>query len=587
MRKNPRSNVAWLVTAAAGWLVAQACGSSRTGTGQDSGLPGADGAGRLDSQAFASGGKGPAASGGTGGLAGAGGTPACGTPGMPCCEANGCSAGGCCVSSICTTPGATCVGLGNGICSNGACGSCGGPGMACCGANPSNGACTAPATRCIAGTCASCGTLGSPCCASNTCSSGCCSGGTCVASGAACAPDASLPADAALPGSGGRSGSTGGGIGIGGSATAGKTGTGGVAAGGARTGGTSGSGGAGRTGGAAGTATGGSRTGTGGIAGTGGNVGLGGSLAGTGGTGGTTVPEGPDGGSDVPIVDPCNGACAAGTFCNQARAVCLTTAPEWIPVPGGAFTMGNDTARSAFSDSPWAPAHQVNVPDFEMLRTEVTVAQYRACVEAAVCTLPSYPTDSRSNYPRAGFNHHPVNNVTSLQAAAYCAWIGGRLPTEAEWEYADRNGGDGLYAWNFGGNATGFGCDYAVIGPNGCGKDSTWEVCSKPLGNTSHGLCDMTGNVVEWTADDYLDYGKDGQTVIATPVDGSAYRSPTHTDSTSVIVRGGCYIRSVVYGTSVGLDTLASYYRTWEQASYASYIQGFRCARAARQDAGP
>jgi len=95
------------------------------------------------------------------------------------------------------------------------------------------------------------------------------------------------------------------------------------------------------------------------------------------------------------------------------------------------------------------------------------------------------------------------------------------------------------------------------------------------------------GNLVEWTADDYLDYGKDGQTAIATPVDGSAYRSLTHTDTTSVIVRGGSYLRSVVYGTSIGLDTLACFYRNWEQDTYASHIQGFRCARAAQHDAGP
>jgi iron(II)-dependent oxidoreductase len=318
--------------------------------------------------------------------------------------------------------------------------------------------------------------------------------------------------------------------------------------------------------------------GTGGAVGTGGAMGTGGAAVGTGGRAGTGGAMGTGGAA----VDACAGACGPRTFCNQARAVCLTTDPEWVPVAGGTFTMGNDAAPSPYSDfSPWGPAHQVHVPDFQMLRTEVTVAQYRACVNAGTCTLPMNPYgDSRDAYSHAGFDNHPVNNVTSSQAAAYCAFIGGRLPGEAEWEYADSNGGMGIYAWNYGGDHSGFDCNHAVIGSNGCGMNSTWEVCSKPLGNTSHGLCDMTGNVSEWTADDYSLYDANKDGIIDTPVDGSAYHSPNHTDFTSVF-RVGSYIDTLAIGKIIITDLQSCFYRATLSSYPYGYNVGFRCARDA------
>jgi formylglycine-generating enzyme required for sulfatase activity len=68
-----------------------------------------------------------------------------------------------------------------------------------------------------------------------------------------------------------------------------------------------------------------------------------------------------------------------------------------------------------------------------------------------------------------------------------------------------------------------------------------------------------------------------------TPVDGSAYINPTHTDATSVVVRGGSYIQTVAHGTSVSVNLLTCYYRSWERGDYYSYILGFRCARDVAQ----
>ncbi|HQC44850.1 MAG TPA: formylglycine-generating enzyme family protein, partial [Myxococcota bacterium] len=151
------------------------------------------------------------------------------------------------------------------------------------------------------------------------------------------------------------------------------------------------------------------------------------------------------------------------------------------------------------NDLSWSrPVHRVTVPTFEMSKTQVTVDQYIACVNVGACTEPD--TEDYCNWIKSDRGSHPVNCVSWNQAQAFARWAGGRLPSEAEWEYAARSGGrDWKYPWGDE-EAT---CERAVIseGGNGCGRGSTWPVCSKPSGNTTHGLCDMAGNVWEWVQD--------------------------------------------------------------------------------------
>ncbi len=181
---------------------------------------------------------------------------------------------------------------------------------------------------------------------------------------------------------------------------------------------------------------------------------------------------------------------------------------DWVRIPGGTFRMGSEYAPAE------RPIHEVAVKAFELGRTEVTNRQYRACVEAGACTEP----ELKCLGPAFRGLEQPVVCVTWTQARVFAAWAGGRLPSEAEWEYAARGaGGARRYPWGDEPPT----CLRVVFSERpvelGCGRGATWPVCSKPAGNTKQGLCDMAGNVWEWTEDRYH-ASYDGA-----PADGSAW----------------------------------------------------------------
>ncbi len=183
----------------------------------------------------------------------------------------------------------------------------------------------------------------------------------------------------------------------------------------------------------------------------------------------------------------------------------------------------------------------------EFNKTEITVAQYRECVNTKKCSKPDHKTASKyCNWGYVDRDSHPINCVDWNQATAFCRWAGGRLPTEQEWEAEASNGGQRKYPW---GNETAT-CDYAIMSRDGdgCGKDSTWPVCSKPRGNSVSGLCDMSGNILEWTSS---------------------------SEGIVRVVRGGAWNE----GHS---DNLAASFRNERHlASRGTYI-GFRCGRSSR-----
>lgn len=250
-----------------------------------------------------------------------------------------------------------------------------------------------------------------------------------------------------------------------------------------------------------------------------------------GGTGGIGVNGGvmTTGGIDDRGVDDDDG----GTTIER----CTSDCPEldWVTIPAGTFQMGSP---DQVGDSDEHPRHEVTVPRFQMSKTEITVSQYAKCVKAGVCEAPSSDGDVY-NWDKPGRENHPINGIQWDHAISFCRWLGVRLPTEAEWEYAARSGGqDIIYPWG----DEPASCEYAVIDTGvgeyadgwGCNAGTTMEVCSKASGNTAQGLCDMAGNAEEWVADDWHER-YDGA-----PVDGSAWIGDTEEDYAGV-VRGGSY----------------------------------------------
>ena len=143
------------------------------------------------------------------------------------------------------------------------------------------------------------------------------------------------------------------------------------------------------------------------------------------------------------------------------------------------------------------PVHIVEIASFQITQTEITVSQYRKCENSGSCVMES-STNILCNANPPGYENHPLNCVDYNEAVDFCGWSGGRLPSEAQWEYAARSGGQKIaYPW---GNEMPS-CEYAVMDDegNGCGSGRTMEVCSKTKGNTEQNLCDMTGNVWERT----------------------------------------------------------------------------------------
>jgi sulfatase modifying factor 1 len=240
----------------------------------------------------------------------------------------------------------------------------------------------------------------------------------------------------------------------------------------------------------------------------------------------------------------------------SARVVELRAPPpERIRLPGGTFIMGSTWLEltRAFSlcrqevlgaecEVPMVQrqfrnelqAHTVTLSPFEIDRTEVSVGAYQRCVSAGACDAPGFPLGDK-NFDRPDL---PVTFVDWNDAQAYCTWTGGRLPTEAEWEFTARGIESRIFPW---GNVYNpHLCNHGSIAVNRNDKTDGYlglaPVDSFHDGATPEGILNLAGNVAEWVAD-FVDAGEGDFPYPAGPQKNP--KGPT--SGNHHIIRGGHY----------------------------------------------
>lgn len=227
------------------------------------------------------------------------------------------------------------------------------------------------------------------------------------------------------------------------------------------------------------------------------------------------------------------------------------SAMKWVDgsilmfVPAGEFIMGTGAGNS--------PTHPVALDAFWVQQTEVTNGMYAQCVATGACMPPTQELGAPV-YTNIQYNSHPVVGVTWDQASAYCAWIQGSLPSEAQWEKAARGSLGSTFPWG----EAGAGCDF--LNYAGCVKHTT-SVTDYEDGRSPYGLFDMSGNVFEWVRDWY---GEDYYS-------NSPAANPTGPESGDQRVVRGSSFESDPDQAAVGLRHFAG-------AGYHSAELGFRCA---------
>lgn len=256
------------------------------------------------------------------------------------------------------------------------------------------------------------------------------------------------------------------------------------------------------------------------------------------------------------------------------ETVTKTTKIEWVDIPAGTYTMG-----PSYHDV----EHQVTLTAFRMSKYEITVKQFKAFIDStgyvtdaekgneifkgsALWTGKRLETKEGINWrynekgtvrPETEYNY-PVVHVTCNDAKAFAEWVGGRLPTEAEWEYACKAGT--TTPFSTGNNITTSQANYNGDLPykNNPKGENRGKIL--PVGNfppNPWGLCDMHGNVSEWCSDWEGRYPKAPQT---NPIGGNPCQR--------VVYRGGKFDSPAT--------NLESSSRGFSAPNYPYYDLGFR-----------
>jgi formylglycine-generating enzyme required for sulfatase activity len=254
-------------------------------------------------------------------------------------------------------------------------------------------------------------------------------------------------------------------------------------------------------------------------------------------------------------------------------------------IPGGQFYMGSDAEDALDGEK---PSHQVKLRPFCIDLTEVTTRAYQACSDSGKCKRastsvrwPNITDRQRELYgPICNLNDparadHPINCVDWSMAVRFCSVKGGRLPTEAEWEYATRGPDGRVYPWGDEDptekhlNACGKECvswgkrndePVSLLFPGDDGFANTAPVGRYPAGSSRFGPMDVVGNVWEWVADWYGPYNAAEKSMPTGPTNGERR-----------VIRGGAWNGSEK-------SWLRPSFRYAQDPTAFSHGIGFRCA---------
>lgn len=194
--------------------------------------------------------------------------------------------------------------------------------------------------------------------------------------------------------------------------------------------------------------------------------------------------------------------------------------PDEIHIPAGLIRLGTPGSESAADLD-----RTVELAAFCIDQTEVTVSQYDLCVADGACEAPLHqnvptgdtPEELECNDRKGDRGNYPINCVDWVLSDTYCGWLGARLPTVDEWEYAAR-GDSRIYPWgntppHGESNMCGSECKSLLVRdhrfPAGAAYDiddgwpTTAPVGSFPLDRSPFGVMDTDGNVGEWTASEF------------------------------------------------------------------------------------
>lgn len=231
-------------------------------------------------------------------------------------------------------------------------------------------------------------------------------------------------------------------------------------------------------------------------------------------------------------------------------------ARDAVLVAAGSFVAG-DVVGDGNSDE--RPTRVMDLAAFALDRHEVSVAAWQACMDDGVCAAPAWQDEGGVAAAYVGLTgrDQPIVGVTVEQARSFCAWRGGRLPTEWEWEKAATWSATATAAtdkrpWPWGAAAP----DCRRANWAGCGHDGSLPVDALPAGASAYGAVGLVGNVWEWTDSTW----STRKGLFKRQVDGGQ------------VLRGGSWQSAV--------ESARPTFRRYVAPSEASPIHGFRCAYA-------